>query len=61
MSNNEAVEELIPNNINNPNNNNNNNQMENIDVSFMILIKNPNNEIVIGKKAINPFLNHHSI
>lgn len=47
MNNNEALENLNPNN-NNPQNNNNN-QMENIDVSFMILIKNPNNEIVLGK------------
>ncbi len=43
--NNEAIEEMNPNN----NANNNNNQMENIDLSFMILIKNPNNEIVLGK------------
>ncbi len=47
MSNNEAGEDLIPNNNNNPHNQNN--HMENIDVSFMILIKNPNNEIVLGK------------
>lgn len=47
---NEANEELIPNNNNQPNNNNA--QMENIDVSFMILIKNPNNEIVLGNNLI---------
>jgi hypothetical protein len=43
---NEAIEEINPNNNNQPCNNNG--QMENIDVSFMILIKNPNNELVLG-------------
>ena len=44
--NNDAVEELYPNNNNQPNINNA--PMGNLDVSFMILIKNPNNEIVLG-------------
>jgi len=42
----EAVEE--PNNNNN-NLFNNNGQLAEIDISHMILIKNPNNELVLGK------------
>jgi hypothetical protein len=46
--NNEVVEENLPNNNNNNNPPNHIGSMDNLDVSYMILIKNPNNEIVLG-------------
>ncbi len=46
--NNEVVEDQ-----NNNNANNNNRQIENIDLSFMLLIKNPNNEYVLGNEIYN--------